>query len=149
MIRNLRVRILGHPVHVMLIHFPVALWPAHECLHLFASHLPSGAATSVGFWLLVVGIAFGWLAAIFGLTDLMALWRENDPPPLSNGVIHAFVNGSTLVGFTVILVLEYSVFPAIAHGVGFLTGEAALIIAMFVGNYFGGAVIWHRPAQAP
>ncbi len=128
----------------MLIHFPVAFWPAHACLHLFASQLPAGAAASVGFWLLVVGTAFGWLAAIFGLTDLVALWGEPDPPRLSNGIIHAIVNGGTLVGFTVVLVLEYGAFPAIAHGAEFLAGEAALIIAMFVGNYFGGAVIWHR-----
>ena len=141
------MRILGHPLHAMLIHFPVALWPAHEGLHLFASHLPAGAAAKVGFWLLVVGTALGWLAAIFGLSDLIALGRENRAQ-LSNGLIHAIVNGSTLGGFTVILIMEYGAFPAIAHGAGFLTGEAALIIVMFVGNYFGGAMVWSQPRQS-
>ncbi len=141
------MRILGHPGHVMVVHFPVALWPAHECLHLFASHLPAGAAASVGFWLLAAGTALGWLAALLGLSDLMELARENDAR-LSNGLIHAIVNGSVLVGFTAILALEYRAFPAIAHGPGFLAGEAALIIVMFAGNYFGGAVVWSRPAKA-
>jgi len=132
----------------MLVHFPVALWPAHEGLHLFASQFPAGAAATVGFWLLVVGTALGWLAAIFGLTDLVALSQENDPPRLSKGIIHAVVNGSTLIGFTVIVALEYSAFPAIAHGGGFLAGEAVLLVAMFVGNYFGGAMIWPRSLQS-
>ena len=91
--------------------------------------------------------ALGWLAAIFGLSDLMALGRENRAQ-LSNGLIHAIVNGSTLGGFTVILILEYGAFPAIAHGAGFLTGEAALIIVMFAGNYFGGAMVWSQPRQS-
>lgn len=140
------MRLFGHPIHVMLVHFPVALWPAHEGLHLFASRLPAGAAATVGFCLLAVGTLLGWLAAIFGLSDLVALQREHDPSRLSKGITHAIVNGSTLIGFSVIAVSEYSVFPAIVHGPGFLTGEAVLLVAMFAGNYFGGAVIWHRPA---
>lgn len=141
------MRILGHPGHVMLVHFPVALWPAHEGLHLFTPRLPAGAAASVGFWLLVAGTALGWLAAILGLSDLVELRQKNDAR-LSNGIIHAIVNGSVLVGFTVILVLEYRAYPVIAHGAGFLTAEAALIIAMLAGNYFGGAVVWPRPVQS-
>ena len=48
-------------------------------------------------------------------------------------------------GFTVLTALEYAAFPAISHGSGFLAVEAALLGAMVVGNYFGGAVVWPRP----
>ena len=142
------MRLLGHPVHVMLVHFPVALWPAHAGLQLFAAWLPAGAAVTVGFWLLAAGTALGWLAAIFGLTDLADLWAENDPSRLTAGIVHALVNGTALLGFTAILVLEYRVYPTIQHGAAFLAAEAVLLAAMFAGNYFGGAVIWRQPSRA-
>lgn len=136
------MRLLGHPVHVMLIHFPVALWPAHWLLHVFAGRLPAGVGPVAGFWLLTAGCVLGWLAALAGAADLLALSRENDERRLNTGLVHAAVNGSVLVGFTAIAALEYAAYPAIAHGAAFLGGEAALLIAMFAGNYFGGSLVW-------
>jgi uncharacterized membrane protein len=136
------MRLFGHPVHVMLIHFPVALWPAHEGLHLFASRLPAGVAATAGFWLLVAGTGLGWLAAFFGVSDVVEMWSEGPSPALKNALIHAGFNGSVVAGFTVISVLEYRVFPSIAHGPAFLIAEAVLLLLMFAGNYFGGAVVW-------
>jgi uncharacterized membrane protein len=131
----------------MLVHFPVALWPAHACLHIFSAQLPSGAAATVGFWLLLVGTILGWLSAFLGLGDLLDLRRKNKLSQLSNGLIHALVNGVVLNGFTAILALEYRAFPAISHGGAFLIGEVALLLAMGLGNYFGGAVIWGARAE--
>ncbi len=111
--------------------------------------LPTGAAAIVGFWLLAAGTALGWFAAMLGAVDLVALWQKHDRSLMSNGLIHGAVNGSALLGFTVLLALEYGTFPAIAHGAGFLSGEVALLIAMFTGNYFGGAVIWSRVERSP
>ena len=136
------MRLLGHPVHVMLIHFPVALWPAHWLFHVFAARLPSGVAAASGLWLLAAGCVLGWLAAFFGALDLLELWRVSDARKLKSAFVHAVVNGAALLGFTVLAALEYGAWPSIQHGAGFLAGEAALLVAMFVGNYFGGAIVW-------
>lgn len=136
-----------HSVHVMLVHFPVGLWPAHECLHLFSSKLPAGAAAVVGFWLLAAGTALGWLAAIFGVVDLVGLRQKQDDQPLSLALIHGALNGAVLSGSSAILALEYGAFPVVSHGTGFLAGEAALLGVTFLGNHFGGAVIWRRPGR--
>src|SRR3954464_1000903 len=114
------MRLFGHPVHVMLIHFPIALWPAHEALHVFASRLPTGTA-AVAFWLLVAGTCLGWLAALFGLIDLVSLWQERPAVAARTGLIHAILNGGVVVGFTIITTLEYRVFPNIEHSAGFLS----------------------------
>ena len=126
----------------MLIHFPIALWPAHFGLHVLAGWLPSGVSAVAGFWLLAAGTAVGWIAATCGAIDLLALAREPDAARLRTGFIHAAVNGTVLLGFTVLAALEASSYPAIQHGAGFLAGEGTLLAAMFAGNYFGGALVW-------
>jgi uncharacterized membrane protein len=128
----------------MLVHFPVALWPAHEFLHIFASKLPPGSAAVVGFWLLLAGTAVGWTAAFTGLSDLLSELKTNPGKSLRGGFIHASINGSVLCGFSVIAAYEYSIYPAITHGIGFLAAETSLLLALVVGNYFGGTMIWPR-----
>ena len=128
----------------MLVHFPVALWPAHGALHLFATRLPSGVGAVAGFWLLAAGVGLGWMAACFGAMDLLALWRQRDEARFTAGVVHGAINGTVLIGFTSLLAAEIPSYPAIVHGGGFLAVEATLLVAMGVGNYFGGAVIWRE-----
>ncbi len=139
------MRLFGHPIHTMLLHFPVALWPAHWLLHIFASRLPAGAGGAVGFWILLAATALGWIAAFFGTCDLLAIARENDRKRLATGLVHGAVNGGVLVGFSSLLVLEYPHFPSIAHGAGFLAAEGVLLGALGAGNYFGGCLVWGRP----
>ncbi len=136
------MRLFGHPVHVMLVHFPVALWPAHLALHLGASRLPAGVAAIAGFWLLAAATILGWLAAACGAMDLAALARTNDAARFRSAGVHALVNGLALLGFTAIASFEYRDYPAIAHGPAALTVEAGLVLALFAGNYFGAKVVW-------
>jgi uncharacterized membrane protein len=142
------VKLLGHPLHPMVIHFPVALWPAHALLHVFSGRLPPGVAAVAGFWVLAAGTTAGWLAAYLGALDLKDMVNECDPRRLRTGLVHAGVNGLVLVGFTAILALEYARYPRTGHGAGFLAGEFALLAALGLGNYFGGELVWGRPADA-
>ncbi len=143
------MRLLGHPVHVMLIHFPVALWPAHWCFHVFAHWLPPGLAGTAGFWVLVGGTGAGWLAALAGLSDLIPLSRTGGRL-LNLALTHAAINGFVLLAFTVLLGLEWPRYPGISHGPGALVLEGAVLVLLGAGNHFGGTVIWERmPAEAP
>ncbi|HWA87764.1 MAG TPA: DUF2231 domain-containing protein [Opitutus sp.] len=141
------LRFLGHPVHVMLIHFPVALWPAHFALHVFAHILPAAVSAIGGFWLLAAGTILGWLAAGCGALDLFAIWSSPDDGSRRPATIHACVNGSVLAGFTILAALEYNHYPAIQPTAAFLAVEAVLLLAMFVGNHFGGDVVWRDPPR--
>ena len=138
------MNVRGHPVHVMLIHFPVALWPAHAALHYFSSLLPAGVAGVAGFWCLVAGTGLGWLAAGCGLLDLLGLQREGDSRRLRDGLSHALLNGTVLVAYTGLLALEYPHYPAITHGPAFLGLEVLLLVVLGVGNYFGGEIVWRK-----
>lgn len=143
------MNIRGHPVHVMLIHFPVALWPAHAALHGFSAQLPADVAGIAGFWCLVAGTGLGWLAAGCGLLDLLAVQREGNSRRLTAGLWHAGLNGTVLTAYTGILALEYSHYPAIAHGPIFLGLEILLLLVLGVGNFFGGELVWRQADPAP
>jgi uncharacterized membrane protein len=133
----------------MIVHFPIALWPAHTGLHALASWLPTGVAGVAGFWLLAAGTAIGGLAALAGLTDVLALRRAGDECRFDAAINHAVINGSVLLGFTCLCAIEIPRYPAIEHGPGWLAIEVLLLIALGVGNYFGGEVIWGESPQAP
>jgi len=137
------VRFRGHPLHVMLIHFPVALWPAHAALHCFSAQLLAGTAAVAGFWCLAAGTALGWLAAGCGLLDLLVLSRAGDAR-LGDALTHAVFNGTVLLAYTGILAVEQARYPVIAHEPGFLAAEIFLLLVLGVGNYFGGQVAWRK-----
>ena len=138
---------LGHPVHVMVIHFPVALWPAHFALHVCGHLLPAGVSAIGGFWLLAAGTLLGWFAAGCGALDLAAIWNTPDDPRRRPAAIHACINGSVLAGFTALAAVEAAHYPAIEHHAVFLAVEAVLLLAMLAGNHFGGDIVWSEPAR--
>jgi uncharacterized membrane protein len=137
------MRFLGHPVHVMLVHFPVALWPAHWLFHLFARQFPEGLAAHAGQWLLTAGTSMGWIAAFCGLADLADLRSHPDPEVKASAYRHALINGAVLAGFSVLLAVEYTSQPT-SHGWIFLSTEGLLLGLMLIGNFWGGRIIWNQ-----
>lgn len=66
-----RAKILGHPIHQMLIVLPLGLLTGvviFDVVHLLTS---GGQWTTVSYWLIPAGVLSGLLAAVFGLID----WR--------------------------------------------------------------------------
>jgi len=128
----------------MLVHFPVALWPAHWGFHVASRWLPPGLAGPAGFWLLLAGTAVGWLAAVCGLADAVTFRAKADSARLGRALWHGGVNGGVLLGFSVLLGLEWPRYPEISHGPASLAGEALLLAAMLAGNYLGGGIDWRK-----
>ncbi|MFT3784287.1 MAG: DUF2231 domain-containing protein [Nibricoccus sp.] len=125
----------------MLIHFPIALWPAHAGLHLCTRILPAGTEV-VAFWLLAVGTVLGWLAAFAGMSDVLRELKTGLPWPPSRVIAHAAVNGSVLTGFTALAAWETKTYPHLIIGWVALSIELALLVTMVAGNYLGGALVW-------
>src|SRR5687767_14732449 len=97
-----RVRILGHPLHPMLVAFPVASY-----VFTFAA-LVAYAVTMQPFWYgvalvaNVVGVAGAALAAIPGAIDLLTVVPVNTVAR-KTGVTHALLNVGALVLFAITL----------------------------------------------
>jgi len=67
-----RAKLLGHPIHQMLIVFPLGLLGGSVIFDII--HLARGGNWSlVAYYMIPLGIITGLLAAIFGLIDWMAI----------------------------------------------------------------------------
>jgi len=70
-----KMAILGHPIHPMLIHFPVA-----ALLGIIATDLAYVVTADIfwaraGFWLAAAGVCGGWVSSFIGFADLMLVAR--------------------------------------------------------------------------
>jgi uncharacterized membrane protein len=83
----------GHPMHPMLIPFPIALLIFTLLADVLFAVTADEFYARMGRWTLATGLATGALAAAIGLIDFVSLKR---PRQLSAGWIHAIGNGVVL-----------------------------------------------------
>ena len=68
-----RVKLLGHPVHPMLVVFPLGLFIAAVIFDGIYLWRGSAMFASVAYWNIAAGIIGGLAAAVFGLIDWLAI----------------------------------------------------------------------------
>jgi uncharacterized membrane protein len=68
-----RVRAMGHPIHPILVPFPLGLLTTSVIFDVI--HLLTGSArwTEIAFWMIAAGVIGGLAAAGFGLIDWLAI----------------------------------------------------------------------------
>jgi len=136
------MKLLGHPVHPLLIHFPTALLPMD--LGLSILYYTTGNLTyyQAGAYCLWAGVLLGLPAVIAGITDMTAIPRINKKA-IALAVYHGFLNGLLLLTFAIIAWKSWQAFPS-----PFLVGKTGiilkgiLVLALFVGNFMGGKLIY-------
>lgn len=66
-------RLFGHPIHQMLIVFPLGLLATSVVFDII--HLATGSPmwSEVSFWMIAAGVIGGLIAAVFGLIDWFAI----------------------------------------------------------------------------
>lgn len=70
-----KMAIKGHPLHPMLIHFPVAALIALVATDIAWWLTGDGFWARAGLWLAGVGAAGGWISGLVGLLDLTLVYR--------------------------------------------------------------------------
>ena len=89
-----RLKLAGHPIHPMLIVFPLGLFSAGFLFDVVYLLGRDAVFADVAFWTITVGIVGGLLAAVFGLIDFLgepriralndARWHAGGNVPLYN-----------------------------------------------------------------
>lgn len=92
-----RVKLFGHPVHPMLIVFPVGLLATAVIFDIFYMATRNPVLATVSFYMIAAGVVGGLLAAIFGLIDWLAL--PNNSRAKSIGAWHGIGNFVIVVLF--------------------------------------------------
>lgn len=71
-----RVKLLGHPIHPMLIVLPLGLLSIGVAFDVVYLVTGTDVFADVAFWNITVGIVGGLLAAVFGLIDWLAIPKD-------------------------------------------------------------------------
>ena len=133
-----KTKLLGHPIHPMLIVLPLGLFIAAVVFD--AAYLWTGTAVfaSVGYWNITGGILGGLLAAIFGLIDWMAIPSGSRAKRI--GLLHAGVNVTVVVAFGIVWFVRHGN-GDVSPGTPIFMFEVVALALGAVGGWLGGELV--------
>ena len=136
------MKLLGHPIHVMLVHFPIALFIMGFVFSLLGKQTEEESLTMAGYYALCSGVLIGLVAGLFGAIDLIGVYK-NKRHAFTTGLLHASLNLVVVIVFGVIVYMSYQDYPNIGTASNsLLLVEALTLILMLVGNYLGAHLIF-------
>lgn len=92
-----RVKVLGHPLHVILIVYPLGLLPVSFLFDLIYLITGNPRFSIASYWMLVAGILGGLAAAVFGVADWTVIPRATRAKRV--GTLHGVINAVAVVIF--------------------------------------------------
>jgi uncharacterized membrane protein len=133
-----RVKLLGHPVHPMLIVLPLGLFIAAVVFD--ALYLWRGSATfaAVAYWNIAGGIIGGLLAAVFGLIDWLAIPAGTRAKRI--GLLHGGSNVVVVLIFAAVWWMRGDA-PDMAPTTGVFVLELVALVLGSVAGWLGGELV--------
>jgi uncharacterized membrane protein len=136
------MKIFGHPIHPVFIHFPTALLPMDLVLNVLSLVKNDPSFALAGFYCLAGGVLTGFLAMLTGLVDILSIPKTNKIA-LAAGIYHGFINGLVIIIFSVIAYKEWTIYPSqISVTTASIVIRGILVCTLFVGNFLGGKLIY-------
>lgn len=134
-----RFKFLGHPVHPMLIVFPLGLLSTAVLFDVLYLITGNEDLAIFSFWAIAAGIVGGLAAAVFGLIDWLAI--PKDTRARGVGLTHGIGNVVIVGLFAVSLVLRFDD-PAFAPNLlPFILGLIGAGLALFTA-WLGGELVY-------
>jgi uncharacterized membrane protein len=133
-----RLKILGHPVHPMLVMFPAALFVTAVVFDLIDVAGGPRFLGQVAFWNITVGLIGAVLAAIAGSFDLLAIPTGTRAKRV--GVAHALTNIAVVLLFAAVWVVRLAADQRTAGGALFAI-EVVAIAGLGVSAWLGGELV--------
>src|SRR4051794_28931190 len=106
------MKIFGHPLHVILIHFPAALFPMDFVCALLFYFTTKSSFTDASYYAMAGGVALGWVAVITGTYDLIGVQKTN-PSALNTALLHGGINLVVVIVYSVLFYRQYKLYPAV------------------------------------
>ncbi len=135
-----RVKVFGHPVHPMLIVFPIGLLATSLLFDILYFITKNSNFTVASFFMIAAGVIGGLLAAIFGFIDWLGLPADSRAKRI--GGWHGIGN------FTIVVLFIISWFLRIG-GVNHIPSALAFILALIgigmalITAWIGGEMVYH------
>jgi uncharacterized membrane protein len=133
-----KAKLLGHPIHPMLIVLPLGLFIAAVVFDVL--YLWQGAPTfaSVAYWNIAVGIVGGLLAAVFGLIDWLAIPSGTRAKRI--GLLHGASNVVVILIFAFVWLMRGNAPDATPTMMLFVLEVVALALGSVAG-WLGGELV--------
>jgi uncharacterized membrane protein len=132
-----RARLLGHPIHQMLIVFPLGLLAMAVVFDLLAIGLGDGYWSEIAYWMIAAGVVTGLLAAPFGTIDWFSIPSGTRAKRI--GAVHGIGNVVVVLLFAVSWLMRGDA-PAAPHALALVLSFAAGSLALFTG-WLGGELV--------
>lgn len=132
-----KARFLGHPIHPVLVVFPLGLLAAAAAFDIVALIQGDAFWYRISFWLIAAGIIGGLCAAVFGAIDWFAIPRRTRAWRI--GLLHGGIN--------IVVVTMFAVSWWIRDKAGQIPSMAALTLSFvavalsFVAGWLGGELV--------
>jgi uncharacterized membrane protein len=145
-----RAAIAGHPVHPMLVPFPIAFLVGALAVDLTFAGSGDPFWARAAFWLLLAGVVMGALAAVFGLIDFLSIPGARS---LSVAWIHFLGNGAAVLLAIWNVAQRWTDAAAGAGGLG-LALSVIVVAILLVTGWLGGELAYRyrigvMPKRAP
>src|SRR5579884_2512818 len=133
----MQARLLGHPVHPMLIVFPLGLLATAVAFDIVG--LVQGYASwfGISYWMIAAGIIGGLCAAVFGLIDWVGIPSGTRAKTI--GLQHGGTNVVVVLLFIVSWFLRGA--PSAVPSNGAFTLSFIAVVLALVGGWLGGELV--------
>lgn len=133
-----RARLLGHPIHPMLIVFPLGLLMIAVIFDIVYMVTNNPVFATVAFWNIAAGIIGGLVAAVFGVIDWLAI--PNATRAKAIGLWHGVANVGVVLLFALSWLLQRGDALYTPSAIAFGLAVVAVMIALVAG-WLGGELV--------
>lgn len=135
------MRLLGHPVHPMLVHFPIALWTVATGAYVWIAVDAGETASAIASFANGAGSIMAMLAMLAGLLELRSI--DNRSEAMLVAVWHMMIMATSWMCFVAAWVLSVSTaLDRSTAQVAAATCAIAGFVLMSVGGWFGGRLVY-------
>jgi len=133
-----KARLLGHPIHPMLVVVPLGLFIASAVLDGLYYWRGNTLFATISYYNIAGGIVGGLLAAVFGLLDWLAIPAGTRAKRI--GIFHGGINVTMVMLFAAVWIARTAL-PDLAPSPFVLGVEALAIVLALVAGWLGGELV--------
>ena len=133
-----KVKLFGHPIHPMLIVFPLGLLSIAVLFDVVRIFTGNDVFASVAFWNIAAGIVGGLAAALFGLLDWLNIPAGTRAKQI--GLLHGGGNVVVVALFAISWLLRMGEPNYVPGTLAFVLGLVAVLLAL-VTAWMGGELV--------
>lgn len=133
-----RLKVLGHPVHPMLVMFPVALLVTGTLFDVVDTVGGPDFLADVAYWNITVGLVGGLLAAAAGAFDLLAIPAGTRAKRVA--LTHAAANVAVILLFAAVWVVRLNAESRAAGG-ALIAIEVVGVAILGISAWLGGELV--------